>query len=75
MIALTYGADVDWVKNVMTAGACRLERGGHEVDLVRPVMLDGDTAMEGVPSWVRRILRTIDVTQAIRMDRRTERVA
>ncbi|MGH9119835.1 MAG: nitroreductase family deazaflavin-dependent oxidoreductase [Acidimicrobiales bacterium] len=73
VIALTYGADVDWVRNVLAAGACRLERGGHEIDLTRPVMLEGDAATAGTPSVVRRVLRTIHVTLALRLDRSPER--
>ena len=34
--ALTYGADTDWVKNVLAAGGCQLETRGRVVRLVEP---------------------------------------
>lgn len=67
VIALTYGRDVDWVKNVLAAGDCRLERAGAEVALTRPV-LEGDEAMALMPPGVRRVLRAIDVTEVMRLD-------
>jgi deazaflavin-dependent oxidoreductase (nitroreductase family) len=33
LIALTYGRDVDWVKNVIAEGGCRLIHRGRAVDL------------------------------------------
>lgn len=35
-IALTYGADSDWVKNVLAAGGCRLHTRGRYLDLAAP---------------------------------------
>ena len=38
---LTYGADVDWVKNVVTAGSCSLRVRAHDVALVnRELVVD-----------------------------------
>ncbi|HEY9525045.1 MAG TPA: nitroreductase family deazaflavin-dependent oxidoreductase, partial [Thermopolyspora sp.] len=34
VIALTYGADSDWVKNVLAAGGCELRTRGRRVRLV-----------------------------------------
>jgi deazaflavin-dependent oxidoreductase (nitroreductase family) len=68
LISLTYGRHVDWVKNVLAAGGCSLERVGQTMALSRPVIVGGDKATTGVPSLVRRILRTLDVTEALRLD-------
>ncbi len=35
-IALTYGPDSDWVRNVLAAGGCRLETRGRTLHLTRP---------------------------------------
>ena len=35
VFALTYGADVDWVKNVEAAGACDIESRGRTIHLVK----------------------------------------
>ena len=67
-IALTYGPDVDWVRNVMAAGGCRLEVTGGVVELTNPILLEGDDALGSMSSGVRRILRAIDVDRAVRLD-------
>ena len=36
VVALTYGSDVDWVKNVVAAGGCELETMGRSVHLTDP---------------------------------------
>ena len=36
VFALTYGADVNWVKNVVAAGECELRTGGRDMRLVEP---------------------------------------
>src|SRR5919106_5541806 len=40
VIALTYGPNVEWVKNVLAAGGCRLIHRGRSADLVRPRILE-----------------------------------
>lgn len=35
-IALTYGLDVDWVRNVLASGGCTLETRGRALRLTRP---------------------------------------
>src|SRR5262245_18434550 len=37
--ALTYGSDVDWVKNVLAAGGCELHTLGRDVRLVEPEVI------------------------------------
>jgi deazaflavin-dependent oxidoreductase (nitroreductase family) len=36
VLALTYGPDTDWVKNVLAAGGCELRTRGRAVQLVCP---------------------------------------
>ena len=69
LISLTYGQNVDWLKNVVAAGGCTLEHGGRAVALVDPVMLDGEDAVAGVPGGVRWVLRRLNVTKAVRLRR------
>jgi deazaflavin-dependent oxidoreductase (nitroreductase family) len=69
VIALTYGPDVDWVKNVLAAGRCRLIHSGRSVDLVRPRMLERPEDAAAVPAPVRAVLRLMDVTVFLRLDR------
>jgi deazaflavin-dependent oxidoreductase (nitroreductase family) len=36
LFALTYGSNVDWVKNVVAAGGCDMQTRGRHVKLVEP---------------------------------------
>lgn len=38
-IALTYGTDSDWVKNVRSAGSCQLKTRGRELRLTAPKLV------------------------------------
>ena len=57
---LTYGADVDWVKNVEAAGACDIESRGRTIHLVKPQRFTDPTRRD-VPAPVRAVLRLIEV--------------
>ena len=62
--ALTYGADTDWVKNVLAAGGCQLETRGRVVRLVARLVaprLDRDERRRGIRPVERQILRLLGV--------------
>jgi deazaflavin-dependent oxidoreductase (nitroreductase family) len=61
VIALTYGAERDWVKNVLAAGGCSVETRGRTVRLVDPRVVK-DEQCSRAPSSVRPILKAIGVT-------------
>ena len=67
LVALFYGADRDWVRNVLTAGSCSLERGGQRVELTDPRMLDVGDGMALVPAPMRPALRLLRVTRVLRL--------
>jgi deazaflavin-dependent oxidoreductase (nitroreductase family) len=60
-IALTYGADSDWVKNVVAAGGCRLRTGRRELSLAAPRLVH-DPSREGTRKFERRILGLLNVS-------------
>ncbi len=60
VLALTYGPDTDWVKNVVAAGGCALRTGGRVVRLTAP-RLYHDEARRGIRPLERRVLRVIGV--------------
>jgi deazaflavin-dependent oxidoreductase (nitroreductase family) len=62
VIALTYGPDRDWVRNVMAAGGCEVEARRRVLHLKDPRLVT-DTHRSLVPAPVRPVLRAIDVTQ------------
>ena len=55
IIALTYGPDADWVRNVLAAGGCALETRGRTVRLTRPHLVH-DEQRRAVPAPVRPML-------------------
>jgi deazaflavin-dependent oxidoreductase (nitroreductase family) len=64
--ALTYGSDVDWVKNVMAAGGCRLRTRGRLLRLVEPELLI-DRELKFLPLPARLLERWNRVTEVLRM--------
>jgi deazaflavin-dependent oxidoreductase (nitroreductase family) len=66
VFALTYGADVLWVKNVMAAGGCELEVRGKIVRLAEP-RLFVDPTQRLMPLPVRLFLRLMGVTEFLSM--------
>ena len=64
---LTYGSDVQWVKNVLAAGCCSIETRGRVVELVEPELIT-DPELRPAPPHVRFVEgRVAGATQYIRM--------
>jgi deazaflavin-dependent oxidoreductase (nitroreductase family) len=66
VVALTYGADSDWVKNVMAAGGCELITRGRTVRLRAPEIVH-DESRRHLPRLVRPILRLLGVADFMRL--------
>jgi deazaflavin-dependent oxidoreductase (nitroreductase family) len=66
VFALTYGSDVQWVKNVLAAGGCELETMGRTVRLTDPRLLV-DLKQRLMPLPVRLFLRVMRVTEFLSM--------
>lgn len=60
VIALTYGPDSDWVKNVLAEGACELRTRGSVVRLTAPRLYRDETRHDIRP-LERQVLRVIGV--------------
>ena len=58
-IALTYGPDVDWLKNIRAAKHCRMLIGGEVMRLGAPVDLPPAVGRRQVGQPARSILRVI----------------
>jgi deazaflavin-dependent oxidoreductase (nitroreductase family) len=67
LVALFYGADSDWVRNLLAAGGCTLERGGRRVELTSPGILDISDGMTLVPAPLRPALRLLRVRRVLRL--------
>jgi deazaflavin-dependent oxidoreductase (nitroreductase family) len=60
VLALTYGPDTDWVKNVVAAGGCELRTGGRVVRLTAPRLFH-DEARRDIRPLERQVLRVLGV--------------
>jgi deazaflavin-dependent oxidoreductase (nitroreductase family) len=56
VIALTYGRESEWVRNVLAGGGCVLETRGRTVRLTQPRLVH-DEQRRAVPPLIRRMLR------------------
>lgn len=56
-IALTYGADVQWLKNIRAAGGCRMRLGASVLALGPPEPVGTEDALERIPNPQRSLLR------------------
>ena len=70
VVALTYGSDSDWVKNVLAAGGAELRTRGRRVP-VRSPRIYHDESRRSVGLIARQALRLLDVSDFLAL--RTER--
>lgn len=66
VFALTYGTDVDWAKNVITAGGCTLERRRRSIRLTDPQPEHGPPPA-AIPSMIDPFLRLLRVRDYLRL--------
>ena len=75
LIALTYGRESEWVKNVLAAGGCELETRGARYQLSAPNIVH-DPTRRRFPLPVRIVLRLIGATDFMQLSTsRAQRVA
>ena len=66
VIALTYGRERTWVKNVLAAGWCDVETRGRTVRLSRPRIVR-DERQSIVPAAIRPGLRAMNVNEFLEL--------
>ena len=67
VFALTYGEDVQWVRNVLAAGGCDIRTRGRNLHLVNP-RIERDLAARPVPVLIRPFLRLMAVDRFLWLD-------
>jgi deazaflavin-dependent oxidoreductase (nitroreductase family) len=67
VIALTYGVESEWVKNVLAAGGCELVMRGRRQRLTAPAIVH-DESRRLVPPPVRPVLRLLRVADFLRLE-------
>lgn len=58
VIALTYGPETDWVRNVLAAGGCELQTRRRRYQLGAPVVFRDANATD-MPAFIRFMLRRV----------------
>jgi deazaflavin-dependent oxidoreductase (nitroreductase family) len=71
VVALTYGRDADWVRNVQAAGGCDLITRGRRHRLTAAQLVH-DESRHRVPRPVRAALRLLDVADFLVFDEAEE---
>jgi deazaflavin-dependent oxidoreductase (nitroreductase family) len=66
VIALTYGAQSEWVRNVLAAGGGTLETEGRTIRLTAPRLVH-DERRRNVPPFVRSVLGWLDVADFLHL--------
>jgi deazaflavin-dependent oxidoreductase (nitroreductase family) len=66
IIALTYGSNADWVRNVQADGGCAIETRGRTLYLSRPRLFH-DESRRPVPAPVRLVLGLVNVNDFLEL--------
>jgi len=67
VIALTYGPEVDWYRNVQAAGKATLLWHNREYALKQPEPIDAKTGLSAFPPPFRQILGLLGTRDFVRM--------
>ncbi|MGN6753965.1 MAG: nitroreductase family deazaflavin-dependent oxidoreductase [Intrasporangium sp.] len=71
-IALTYGPDVDWLKNVRAAGRCRMHLGSRLLTLGPPKPLRPEEGLARMPHGPRELLPVLGVRDFVELPVRAD---
>lgn len=62
VVALTYGPETDWVRNVLHQGGATLVRGGTSATVADPRIVPASEALPLLPPLIRRAVQVIGVS-------------
>lgn len=65
VVALTYGKNVDWLRNVQTSEESTLTMTGEDLRVGPPEALRGERGFDLTPAWVVPILKMLGVDQFV----------
>jgi len=67
VIALTYGPEVDWYRNILAAGRGTVRWHGKQYAVEKPETMDAQKALLAFPPPLRLIVRTVGIQHFLRM--------
>ena len=68
IIPLPYGTQVDWVRNVLTAGNADIISKGHTYHVVCPELIDSTQALPELPRERRRTFERVSIGHFLRTE-------
>ena len=69
VIALPWGAETQWVRNLIAAGGCTLKWRGEEHTAVDPTIIQGTKGSSAFNSLQQRLLRSAGVSTFVHLSR------
>jgi deazaflavin-dependent oxidoreductase (nitroreductase family) len=66
-VALTYGPDSEWVKNVLASGGCTLITRGKTIHLTNPKLVHDEAQSRSMPPFVRFVLGRLNVADYLEL--------
>ena len=72
VVALTYGPEVDWYRNVSAAGQCRILWHGQESVIVKIEPLETKAAVPYFPFFERKVLSLVGTEHFVKMRKETD---
>lgn len=67
IVPLPYGTQVDWLRNVLTAGKARVTHKGQSYDVASPEIIDATEALPLLPRDRRRTFERTGITHFLRL--------
>ena len=68
VIALTYGKQVDWYKNVRAKGGCSIHWKKTDYDLINPEFIDREIALAAFPAIFRSLLKVARIEYFLKLE-------
>lgn len=72
LIALTYGRETEWLKNVLATNGCRIEQRKQSTPVGNPRLVGPDEALPHVGSPMRPVLRALGIRHWLLLDSRSQ---
>jgi deazaflavin-dependent oxidoreductase (nitroreductase family) len=69
LIALPYGSQADWVRNVLAAGSATVVTDGESLEVDRPTIVATADVADLIPSRTLRTLRLFGVNECLHLER------
>lgn len=67
VIALTYGTEVDWYKNVIAKGSCSIKWKNKEYLLANPILIEKSLGLSAFPLIPRIILNLVGIKYFLKL--------